>query len=86
MPSPFAGAAAGVEVANVVLDEGEAGPSLVAHAGPHHVEVLLVAGDEVVESDHGLAEAEQPLQKIGADIAGNAGDEPARGVGGELVA
>lgn len=49
------------------------------------IQVVLVAGGEVVEPDDGLVELEQGFQQVGADEAGHAGDEPGFGVGLELV-
>ncbi len=44
-----------------------------------------MAGGEVVEPDDGLVELEQGFQQVGADEAGDAGDEPGFGVGLELA-
>ena len=35
-----------------------------------------MAGGEIIETDDALVELEQRLQKIGADEAGDAGDQP----------
>ncbi|MNG31709.1 hypothetical protein D3C84_1175600 [compost metagenome] len=35
-----------------------------------------MAGGEVVEADHALVELEQGFQQVGADEAGDAGDQP----------
>ena len=59
MVGALAGAAAGIEVADIALDEGEARPGLLAHGLAHHVEIFLIAGEEVVEPGDILAEAEQ---------------------------
>ncbi len=63
-------------IAKVTLDEPELQP-LVRVDREDVVEVLLVAGEEVVDADHGLAEIEQPLEQRRADEAGHARDQPA---------
>ena len=60
----LAGLAAGGQIADIPFNEGEASPCLFAHDVPHHVEIFLVAGQEVVEADHGLAEGKQTFQQV----------------------
>ena len=72
----FAGLAAGVGIADVALDEAEAAPLFGRHQLLHHVEVVLVSGEEIVEAHDALAVGEQGLQQVGADEPGHAGDEP----------
>src|SRR5690606_32394493 len=61
----FTSLAAVVEVANVALDELEACPLVWADQLLDFVEVVLVAGGEVVEADYMLAELEQGFQQVG---------------------
>ena len=76
----FASLAAVVEVADVALDELEACPLFRADQLLDFVEVVLVAGGEVVEADHPLVELEQSFQQVGADEASYTGNQP--GLGG----
>lgn len=49
--------------------------------GLDFVEVVPMAGGEVVEADDGLVEPEERIEQVRADETGHAGDEPgARGV------
>src|SRR5213078_3081351 len=67
-------------VAQVALDEAELQP-LVGVDREHVLEVALVAGQEVVDADHALAEVEQALEQRRADEPGDPGHQPApRGV------
>ena len=69
-------AVAGVEIADVALDEVEVLPGFGSHNRLDHVQVLLVAGEEVVETDNLLPQLQQVLEEVGADEAGAACDEP----------
>ena len=82
----FAGLAAGIQIADVAFDEGEAAPGFGAHQGFHHVQVLLVTGEEVVQTHHGLPHLEQMFQQVGADETGNAGHQPGGGFGTHFFA
>lgn len=73
--------AAGVQVTDIAFDKAESLPGVLAYVFPHLIQVVLVAGGEVVQADHGLAQAQQGFQKVGADKAGHAGDQPGFGVG-----
>ena len=86
MVHAFASLAAGIQIADVAFDEGEAAPSFGAHQGLHHVQVLLVTGEEVVQAHHGLPHLEQMFQQVGADETGNAGHQPGGGFGTHLFA
>ena len=48
------------------------------------VEVALVAGGEVVQSDDTLIELQQGFGQVAADEAGDPGDEPGFGLGLKL--
>ena len=82
----FAGLAAGIQIADVAFDEGEAAPGFGAHQGFHHVQVLLVTGEEVVQTHHGLPHLEQMFQQVGTDETGNAGHQPGGGFGTHFFA
>ena len=70
------GAATGVEVADVALDEFEPCPLRWLDERLHLIEVALIAGRKIIQPDDPLIELEQRLQQIGADEAGDAGDQP----------
>ncbi len=82
----LAGRAAGFQIANVPFDEGKAAPGFRPHQVAHHVQVFLIAREEIVQTDHGLAQQKQVFQQIGADEARNARDKPAGGRGLHVVA
>ena len=71
-----AGLAAGVERADVALDQAEVAPARLAHRRGELRQVLAPAGREVVEPDHALIEREQAREKVRADEAGAAGQKP----------
>src|SRR5690606_7044439 len=71
-------------VADVAFMKGEARPLLGADEFAHLVQVLLVAGGEVVQADHALVELEQGFEQVGADEAGDAGDQPGFRAGPEI--
>ena len=77
----FDGFFAVVQVADVSFYEGELGPLFSGDFALDFVQVVLVAGGEVVQADDGLVEAQQGFQQVGADKAGHAGDEPGFGIG-----
>ncbi len=58
--------------------------ALGVDAGLNLVEILLVAGGKVVETDHVLVELQQGFDQIAADEAGAAGDQPGFRRGQEL--
>ena len=75
-----AGFVAEVADAQVALKEAEAFPLAGGDEVLELVEVLAVAGGEVVEAHHSLVEFEEVFDEVGADEAGSPGDEPgARG-------
>ncbi len=43
---------------------------------PDFVEVLSLAGREIVQTDHLLVKFDERFQQIGADETGDTGDEP----------
>lgn len=67
---------AGVQVADIAFDKAEALPGVFAYVVPHLIQVVPVAGGEIVQADHGLAQAQQGFQQVGADKAGHAGYQP----------
>ena len=71
------------QLADVALDEVEAGPLGRRDEGLHFVEIVLVAGGEVVQADHALVQLEQGFEQVAADEAGHAGDEPGAGLLGK---
>src|SRR5665811_455887 len=76
-------AAAIIQIADVAIDEVEVCPLLVRDEGLNFVEVALVSGGEVVQTDHALVELEQGFEQVAADEASDAGDEPCMWLGGE---
>lgn len=73
------------QVSDVAFDEGEAGPLLGGDRLLDFIQVVLVAGGEVVQTDDGLVKAQQGFEQIGADEARHAGDEPSFGPGFEVL-
>ena len=78
------GFAAVIQIADVALDEAEAGPLFFGDQSLDLIQVVLVAGGEVVQAHYCLVQLEQGFQQIGAYETGNAGDEPGFGVGLEV--
>ena len=70
----LAGLAAGFRVADVALDEGEVSPLGFGDQRLDLVEVVLVAGGEVIEADHHLVQFQQCLQEVRTYEAGGTGD------------
>ena len=66
----------GCQIPDIALEEGEVVPLGGGNAGMDIVQVVLVAGGKVVQADDSLVQLEQRLQQIGADKAGDTGDEP----------
>ena len=77
----LAGGVAGVDIANIAFDEGKPTPRFWANDVAHHVQIFLVAGKEVVQTNHGLPKFQQMFQQVGANKARNAGDKPTRRLG-----
>jgi len=73
------------QVADVAFDKGEVGPLVGADFALYFVQVVLVAGGEVVQADDGLVQLQEGFQQVGADEACYAGDEPGFGAGFELL-
>ena len=71
------------QVADVAFDEGEVGPLVGGDFALDFVQVVLVAGGEVVQADDGLIQLQEGFQQVGADEACYAGDEPGFGAGFE---
>lgn len=73
----LAGLHAGVEVLDVALDE------LIVGVVEEHIDVLLLAGREVVKAAHLVTEVQDGLAEVGADEACSTCHEE-QGVFGEL--
>ena len=80
MVDALADLAAGIQITDVAFHKGEATPGFRPHQVAHHIQIFLVAGEKVVQTHHGLAHAQQVFQQVGADKAGHARDQPARGL------
>lgn len=65
---------AGVEIPDVALDKGEVVPLILGDQGAHVIQVVLIAGREIIQANHLLVLLEQGFQEIGADEAGCAGN------------
>jgi len=65
-----------LQVADIAFDEGKAGPLACGQFALNFVQVVLVAGGEVVQADDGLVEAKQGFEQVGADEARHSGDKP----------
>lgn len=83
---PLASAPTVIEVADIALDKGEAGPLVGRDEAHDFIQVALVAGGEVIEANDPLVELEKRLEQVGPDEAGYAGDEPGFRVLGEVEA
>src|SRR5690606_13921064 len=64
-------------IADIALDETESGPGIRAHIRGHLIQIVLMAGGEVVQPDHLLARRQQRLQEVGANETGTPGHQPA---------
>jgi hypothetical protein len=80
---PGAGRIAVVQLADVAFDELEARPLFRRHRFLDLLQVVAMAGGEVVQAHHLLIQLEQGLQQVAADEAGHAGDQPGFRGGGE---
>ena len=78
---PSDGLLAVFQVADVAFDKGKIGPLVGGDGVLNFVQVVLVAGGEVVQADDSLVKAQQGFQQVGADEAGHAGDQPGFGIG-----
>ena len=67
------------QIANVALNELEVGPLRRRNQAFHFVQVVLVAGGEVVQAGHALVELEQGLQQVAANETGHACNQPGLG-------
>ena len=70
------GLAAGCQIPDIALEEGEIVPLGCGDAGMDVVQIVLVAGGKIVQADDPLVQLEQGFQEIGADEASYTGDEP----------
>ena len=70
----LAGILAVCKVADVALDKAEVSPLRRGDQGLDFIQVALVTGGKVIQTDHTLIEFEQGLQQVAADEAGHAGD------------
>lgn len=74
----FAGAAAGGKIDDVGLEKAVPLPSLLSDCAADLVKVRAIPRRKIVDADHALPEAQEPLEQMRADEAGAAGDEPAQ--------
>ena len=73
------GAATVVQGADIAFDEGEL--AAARRGCERRVQIVAVAGGEVVQPHYRLPQPQQPLHQVGTDKAGGAGDQPAgRGI------
>jgi len=72
----LAGLARDRRIAQVALDEAKLQP-LVGVDRENVLEVALVAGQEVIDADHALAEVEQAFEQGRADEPGDSRHQPA---------
>jgi len=79
------GAAAILKSADVAFHKVEVGPLRRAAKGLDLIEVMRVAGGEVIETNDPLVEFEQRVGQITADEVGDAGDESGCGDGFESL-
>ena len=70
-----------VQVTDVTLDELEVVPLRGGDQALHFIQVALVAGGKVVQSNDALVEFEQGFKQVAADEAGHTSDEPCFGLG-----
>jgi hypothetical protein len=68
--------AAVFRIADVSLDEFEFAPLLRTDRPFNILEVMSIAGYEIIHPHHRLIELEQRFEKIGADKSGNPRDQP----------
>ena len=76
---------AGGQIPNVPLHKGKTAPSILAHHLVYHVQIFLVAGEKIVESDHALSQLQETFKQIGANKAGHARYEPPRRLGRHVL-
>src|SRR6266567_2970609 len=72
----LAPAPAGVQINNVGLSELEPRPLCRLDQLADFLEVLFLPAREIVQTDHPLVEFDQRFEQMGADEAGDTGDEP----------
>jgi hypothetical protein len=68
---------ANIEVSDVALEHAEPLPESRTDLGLDIGEIMLMAGREIIEADHDLAEIKKGLDQIGTDKARSAGHQPA---------
>ena len=73
----FAGLVAGIDIANVAFNECKAAPGFRPDDITHHVQILLVTGQKVVQPHNGLAHLQKVLKQIGTDKTRHACNQPA---------
>jgi hypothetical protein len=64
------------QITNVALNELEIGPLRWSDKALHFVQVVLVAGSEVVQAHHALIERKQGFQQVAANETRHARDQP----------
>jgi hypothetical protein len=70
------GIQAGVEVADIGLDQTEASPNVLANGCAYSLEILPVSGAEIVKAHDFLVHTEQFRYEMRPDETGCAGDQP----------
>jgi hypothetical protein len=68
----LAGPMAGRTIPDVAVDEGKILPLICGNQGADFIQIVLIAGGEIVQADYLVIFFEQGFQEIGADEAGNA--------------
>ena len=67
---------AGFYVCNVAFDESEVLGGFFAYGGKYVVDIVLLAGGEVIQADYFLVFGEEKFNQVGAYEAGVAGYQP----------
>ena len=76
--------AAGGQVANIPFQESKPRPLRRAHQRLDLLQVLLLAGREIVQADHPLVQLQQSLQQVRADEPRDTRHQPCLGGGPEF--
>ena len=82
---PIAGKTAIFEVSNITFDKVEVGPLLGFNQSMDLIQIALVTGAEVIQTDDAMVEFEQGFEKVAADEAGYACNQPGFRVGLESL-
>lgn len=68
-----------IQTCKIAFAESKALPGIIANQGSHLRQIVAVAGGEIIETNHGLAVAQQKFDKIRADKSSRARHQPAAG-------